>query len=432
MLNSTRYGLKAAAAASRVQPLATNVAYNSARMYSARLDPWASKNDSLVNIGTRKIFNEEHDQFREMARKFFETEIKPNHNSYEENGIVPREAWLKAGELGLLSVNCPEEYGGVGADRKMMTIVWEEQAYALCSAPGFNLHSDITMPYINKYGTEYQKEKYLPKMCTGEIIGALGMTEPHAGSDFANIKTTGKKVDGGWIVNGSKVFITNGQNADVIVTCVNTNPGKGAHGMSLMLVDGDMKGFERGKNLKKLGLKGQDTSELFFNDVFVPDNQVLGGVNEGFYRVMEELPQERLMIGVIALSGAEAIFEITRDYLKERQAFGGSLLQKQQTIRHKMAEMKTELAVGRAFADNCIEAHNEGTLDASTASMAKYYLSDLQGKVVDQCLQFHGGWGFMWEYPVARAYADARVQRIYGGTTEIMKELIARDVAGSK
>jgi len=366
-----------------------------------------------------------------MSRNFFVNEIMPHHDKYEADGIVPREAWLKAGELGLLSVNCPEEYGGVGADKLMMAVAWEEQAYALCSAPGFNLHADITIPYIVKYGTEAQKQKFVPKMCTGEWIGALAMTEPHAGSDFANIKTQGKKVDGGWVVNGSKVFITNGQNADVCVTCVNTNPGKGAHGMSLMLVERGMQGFERGKNLKKLGLKGQDTSELFFNDVFVPDENVLGGVNEGFYRVMEELPQERLMIGAICLAGAEAIFEETRKYLKERQAFGGPLI-KQQTIRHKMAEMKTELAVGRAFADNCIVRHDEGALDAAGASMAKYYLSDLQGKVVDQCLQFWGGWGYMMEYPVAKAYADARVQRIYGGSNEVLKELIARDVTGSK
>lgn len=411
-------------------PVVFCAAKQTTRLYSERLDSWASKSDNLLQIGSRRIFNEDHDAFREMCRNFFENEIKPNHDAYEAAGIVPRDAWLKAGELGLLSVNCPEEYGGVGADKKMMAIAWEEQAYALCSAPGFNLHADITIPYIIKYGTEEQKKKFVPKMCTGEWIGALAMTEPSAGSDFANIRTQGKKVDGGWIVNGSKVFITNGQNADVIITCVNTNPGKGAHGMSLMLVEGDMKGFEKGKNLKKLGLKGQDTSELFYNDVFVPDENVLGGVNQGFYRVMEELPQERVMIGIIALSTAESIFEITRDYVKERQAFGGPLI-KQQTMRHKMAEMKTELAVGRAFADNCIESHNNGTLDASTASMAKYYLSDLQGKVIDQCLQFHGGYGFMSEYPVSRAYADARVQRIYGGTNEIMKELIARDVAGS-
>lgn len=401
------------------------------RMYSARLDPWASKNDNLTAIGTRSIFNEEHDQFREMCRKFLETEIKPNHDSYEANGIVPREAWLKAGELGLLAINCPEEYGGVGADKKMMVIMWEELSYALTTAPGFMLHSDITIPYINKYGTDQQKEKFLPKMATGECIGALAMTEPHAGSDFANIKTSGKKVDGGWLVNGSKVFITNGQNADVIITCVNTNPGKGAHGMSLMLVEADMEGFERGRNLRKVGLKGQDTSELFFNDVFVPDENVLGGVNEGFYRVMEELPQERLMIGIGSISAAEAIFEITRTYLKERQAFGGPLL-KQQTIRHKMAEMKTSLAVGRAFADNCIERHNEGALDAATASMAKYYLSDMQGQVIDQCVQLHGGYGFMLEYPVAKAWCDARVQRIYGGSNDVMKEIIARDIAGKK
>eukprot|EP00123_Amoebidium_parasiticum_P013552 comp22022_c0_seq2/m.31930 comp22022_c0_seq2/g.31930 ORF comp22022_c0_seq2/g.31930 comp22022_c0_seq2/m.31930 type:complete len:435 (-) comp22022_c0_seq2:403-1707(-) len=384
--------------------------------------------DSLLALGTRRIFNEEHDMFRETARKYFEEKVRPFHAKWEQEGQVSRDCWLQAGELGLLGCNTSEKYGGIGTDILYSAIVWEEQAYSGLTGPGFALHSDIVMPYIENYGTDEQRMKFLPKMTTGECIGAIAMTEPAAGSDLAGMKTTATpQSDGTFVINGSKVFITNGQMADCVIVCAKTAPEKGPHGITLFLVERGMPGFERGKNLKKMGMKAQDTSELFFDNLVVGPDAVLGKVNHGFYYLMQELPQERLLIADMAVAAAEAYYEWTRSYVKERKAFGKTL-SSLQTIRHTLAEMKTEVSVGRAFIDQCIELHKEKRLTTATASMAKYWGTDLQNKIADQGVQLHGGWGYMTEYPICRGYIDARVQRIYGGSNEIMKELIARDI----
>jgi len=320
-----------------------------------------------------------------------------------------------------------EQYGGSGGDVLFANIVWEELAYANCSGPGFSLHSDIVCPYILHYGTEEQKARILPKLCSGEWIGAIAMSEPAAGSDLAGVKSQAVKKGDKYILNGSKTFITNGQMSDVVIVVAKTDPSKGAHGVSLFLVERGMPGFERGRNLKKMGLKAQDTSELFFDNVELPATALLGEENKGFYYLMQELPQERLLIAGIAVANAEAMFEITRTYVKDRHAFGKPLLNNQ-VIRHQLADAKTDLAVGRAFYDQCLELHNEKRLDSATASMVKMWMSDLQSKTADLCVQLHGGYGYCWETEVCKAYVDARVQRIYGGTNEIMKELIARDL----
>lgn len=391
--------------------------------------PDNSKTDTLLDIGTRQIFNQEHDMFRTMARKFFDDEVKPFHADWEKMGMVSRDVWLKAGELGLLGSATSEAYGGAGCDARYAAIVWEEQAYSLCTGPGFSLHSDIVMPYIEHIGSEAQKKEILPKMASGEWIGAIAMTEPAAGSDLVGMKTVAKEqADGTFLMNGSKVFITNGQMADVLIVCAKTAPEKGPHGISLFLVREGMKGFERGKNLSKMGMKAQDTSELFFDNVRLTKDDLLGELNHGFYYLMKELPQERLLIADMGVAAAEAVFEITRTYMKERQAFGKPLMANQ-VLRHKMAELKTDIVLGRVFMDHCIEKLAENKLDTSTASMAKYWGTELQHKVADECVQLHGGWGYMSEYPVCRAFLDGRVQKIYGGTNEIMKELISRDIS---
>jgi len=392
---------------------------------SARLNP--AQAEKLNAIGTRDIFDSEHDQFRELCRSFFQNEVVPFHSEWEKAGEVSREVWLKAGELGLLSCMVPEQYGGLGLDCKFPAIVWEEQSYSGCTGPGFAMHSDIVAPYITNYGTEEQKERMLPKLVSGEWIGALAMTEPSAGSDFANIKTVAVEDGDDYIINGSKVFITNGWMCDVVIVCAKTNPAKGAHGVSLFLVEEGMEGFKKGNKLQKLGMKAQDTCELFFEDLRVPKSAMLGPKDKGFYCVMQELPQERLLIADMAIASAEAVFEWSRDYANERKAFKGTLGDLQ-TMKHKLAEMKTECVVGRAFVDQCIELHSQHKLDSSMASMAKYWCSDLQSSIADRGVQIHGGWGYMWEYPVCRAYADARVQSIYGGANEIMKELISRQI----
>jgi len=389
--------------------------------------------DDLRAFGTRPIFNEDHDMFREMCRKWWENECVPHHAQWEKDGQVSRELWESAGQHGMLAMTTPEEYGGTGGSILDAAIMWEEQSYTGCTGPGFAIHSDICAPYIVNYGTEEQKHEWLPKICSGEAIAALGMTEPHAGSDVQGIKTTATLDGDEWVINGSKVFITNGQMCDVLVLCAKTDPdaARAAHGMSLILVDTSLPGFQKGKNLEKVGMKAQDTSELFFDNVRVPKSAVLGGeggLNRGFPMMMQELPQERLLIAGMGVAAAEACFEWTREYVKERKAFGTTLLKGCQTIRHKLAELKTEIAVSRAFYDQCLELHYHGKLSTEMASMAKYYCTDLQNKGATECVQLHGGWGYMTEYPVARAFIDARVQPIYGGANEIMKELIARSL----
>lgn len=396
-----------------------------------RLQP--AQAGTLYDVGVRSIFNQDHDLFRENARKFFQAEVAPNIERWEEQGNVDREIWEKAGEQGLLGVAISEEKGGIGADILHSAIVWEEQAYVADAGCGFPLHSEIVMPYIANYGTPEQIEKFIPAMTAGKKIGAIAMTEPGAGSDLQGVRTNVVKDGDDYILNGSKTFITNGYMADVvIVVAISNREAKSpAHGISLFLVEEGMAGFKKGRKLKKLGLKAQDTAELFFEDVRLPKSALLGKENHGFYYLMQELPQERLLIADGAISASEWAFETARNYVCERKAFGKTI-SALQTVQHKLAEIKTEICIGRAFFDECLLAHSQGGLDTERASMAKYWLTDLQNSVMDRCLQLHGGWGYMWEYPIAKAYANARVQPIYGGSNEIMKELIARNIVSRK
>ncbi|QHE76392.1 acyl-CoA dehydrogenase family protein [Hydrogenophaga sp. PBL-H3] len=377
----------------------------------------------------RTLFNADHEAFRDSFRKFVEKEIAPHHEAWEEQGYVDRAVWSKAGDNGFLCMTLPEAYGGSEADKLYSVVQMEEIARTGFSGIGFGLHSEIVAPYILHYGTEAQKQKYLPKLATGEMVGAIAMSEPAAGSDLQGVKSTAiKQADGSYLLNGSKTFITNGWHADLVIVVAKTDPSAGAKGTSLLLVERGMPGFEKGKRLKKLGMKAQDTSELFFDNVKVPAENLLGGAaheNRGFVCLMEQLPWERLQIAIGAVAAAQAAIDWTVQYTKDRKVFGQPVAAFQNT-RYKLAELQTEVQVARVFVDKCCELVSVDQLDTATASMAKYWCSDLQCKVMDECLQLHGGYGYMWEYPITRAYADARVQRIYGGTNEIMKEVISR------
>lgn len=377
----------------------------------------------------RTLFNHDHETFRDSFRRFCKQEIEPFHADWEEQGYVDREVWRKAGENGFLGMTLPEEYGGAGADRLYSVAQMEELSAGGFSGIGFGLHNEIVAPYILHYGTEAQKRHYLPRMASGELVGAIAMSEPGAGSDLQGVKTTALlQPDGSYLLNGSKTFITNGWHADLVIVVAKTDPAAGAKGTSLLLVERGMPGFEKGKRLKKLGMKAQDTSELFFDNVRVPAENVLGGaaqLNRGFICLMEQLPWERLQIAIGAVAAGQAAIDWTLAYVKERKVFGQPVASYQNT-RYTLAELQTEVQVARVFVDKCIELLQAGQLDTATASMAKYWCSDLQCKVMDECVQLHGGYGYMWEYPITRAYADARVQRIYGGTNEIMKEVITR------
>ena len=373
----------------------------------------------------RTLFNGDHEIFRGTVRRFVDNEIAPFHAEWEKDGKISREAWTKAGKLGLLCASVPEEYGGGGVDRTFSIILMEELARAGASGPGFGLHSEIVAPYINRYGSPEQKEKYLPKMAKGEIIGAIAMTEPGAGSDLQAVRTTAIKDGNELVINGSKTFITNGAMADVVIVVCKTDPEAGARGTSLVLVGADTEGFRKGRNLEKIGMKAQDTSELFFNEARVPMTNMLGEEGKGFVYLMQELAWERLQVAVSAVASMEAALEWTIDYAKERMAFGEPIINLQNT-QFKLAEAKTEVTVARTFVDKLISLMLEDKLDAETAAMAKWWTSDLQNKVIDECLQLHGGYGYMWEFPIARAWADARVQRIYAGSNEIMKVIIGR------
>jgi len=375
----------------------------------------------------RTLFSPEHETFRDSVRRFMQEEVVPHDERWQEQGYVDREVWTKAGANGFLCCSMPEEYGGAGADRLYSVVLMEEQARANNSSLGWGLHSEIVAPYLLRYGSDALKKKYLPKMAAGDMIGAIAMSEPGAGSDLQAVKTTAQKKGDRYVVNGSKTFITNGWHCDLVIVVAKTDPAKGAKGTSLVVVDTSMKGFTKGKRLKKLGLKGQDTAELFFDNVEVPAENLLGQENNGFIYLMQELPWERMQIAIGAIAKAEAAVEWTKAYVTERKAFGKPIASFQNT-RFKLAELATEVQVARVFVDRCMELLLAGTLDTATASMAKYWVSDLECKVIDECLQLHGGYGFMWEFPIARAYADARVQRIYGGTNEIMKEVISRSM----
>ena len=371
--------------------------------------------------------DEELDIFSDAVGQFFEKECAPHVQAWRKAGIVPREIWTKAGEMGLLGASVPEEYGGAGGDFRHEAIIIEQQQWKGIDGFGITLHNAIIAPYITAYGTEEQKRRWLPKICSGEIVTAIAMTEPGAGSDLQNIKTTAKKDGNGYIVNGSKTFISNGQTANLILVCAKTDPSQGAKGISIIAVETeDAEGFERGRNLEKVGQHAADTSELFFNDVKVPASNLLGDEEgKGFIQLMQKLPQERHVIGLQGVGMIERALHETVEYVKGRKAFGGTIFDFQNT-QFKLAEVKTEATVAKVFADHCTELLLKGELDAATASMSKYWISDLQCRIVDECLQLHGGFGYMDEYPIAQMYADARVQRIYGGANEVMKMLIAR------
>ncbi len=377
----------------------------------------------------RTLFTPDHEAFRDSFRRFLAKEAVPHHDAWEEQGYVDRELWRKAGANSFLCMSMPEAFGGSDADKLYGAIQMEEISRASVSGIGFTLHSEIVAPYILHYGTEAQKAKYLPLLASGEMVGAIAMSEPAAGSDLQGVKTTAiKQSDGSYLLNGSKTFITNGWHADLVVVVAKTNPTAGAKGTSLLLVERGMPGFDKGKRLKKLGLKAQDTSELFFNNVHVPAENLLGGEameNRGFICLMEQLPWERLQIAIQGNAACQAAIDWTVAYVKDRKVFGQSVASFQNT-RYKLAELQSQVQIAQVFIDKCLELLMLDKLDTATASMAKYWCTDLQGKVMDECVQLFGGYGYMWEYPITRAFADARVQRIYGGTNEIMKEVISR------
>ncbi|MDO8268296.1 MAG: acyl-CoA dehydrogenase family protein [Moraxellaceae bacterium] len=375
----------------------------------------------------RSIFNSDHEAFRDMVVKFLEKEAVPFHAQWEENGQIDRALWNKAGEQGLLCPCLPEEFGGVGADYLYSAIVMEEISRLGLTGIGFGLHTDIVAPYIEHYGSEAMKQKYLPKMITGEMVGAIAMTEPGAGSDLQGVRTTAVRDGDHYVINGSKTFITNGQHAEIVIVVAKTDPSAGAKGTSLIIVEAGTPGFTKGRNLHKVGMKAQDTSELFFQDVRVPVGNCIGQEGMGFIYLMQELPQERLGIAVNGIAMAEGALKLTIDYVKERKAFGKHIADFQNT-QFKLAELHSRVMQGRVFVDRCLELHLDKKLDVPTAAAAKYMITDLQCEVIDECVQLHGGYGYMWEYPIARMWADARVQRIYGGTNEIMKTIISRAV----
>ncbi|XVQ12717.1 acyl-CoA dehydrogenase family protein [Spirillospora sp. CA-255316] len=376
----------------------------------------------------REIFTEEHEAFRDMVRSFIAKEITPYHEQWERDGIVSREVWLAAGRQGLLGIEVPEEYGGGGnPDYRYYVVLNEEFARANVSGPGFSVHNDINGAYLLKLANEEQKRRWLPGYCSGEIITGIAMTEPAAGSDLQGIKTTAVKDGDDYVLNGSKTFISNGILSDLVIVVAKTDPSAGARGVSLLAVERGMKGFERGRNLDKVGMHAQDTAELFFDNVRVPKTNLLGEEGMGFIYLMQNLARERLSIGVTAQAGAEVAFEQTLEYCKTREAFGRPI-GKFQHNRFTLAEMKTELTVTRSFTDECIAKESRGELSAEEAAMLKYWNTELLKRVVDRCVQLHGGYGYMTEYPIAKAYQDVRIQTIFGGTTEIMKEIIGRSL----
>lgn len=375
----------------------------------------------------RTLFDSDHRIFRDSVARFLKSEAEPFHRQWEKEGQVSREVWHSAGEQGFLAPTVPEAYGGSGADFRYNAIVVEEVARLGLTGLGWSLHSDIGVPYLINYGSEEQKKKYLPRCVNGECIVAIAMTEPGGGSDLQSVRTTAVRDGNDYVINGSKTFITNGVMADLVIVVAKTDPALGSKGISLFLVDSDTEGFTRGRNLEKLGLKAQDTAELFFQDARVPAEALLGAEGRGFACLMQDLPQERLSVSVAAVAVAESILLQTIEYVSQRRAFG-QLVAEFQNTQFKLAEMSAEVTAVRVFCDKCLELHLAGSLDTAMAARLKLLATEIQGRVIDECLQLHGGYGYMWEYPVARAYADARVQRIYAGSNEIMKLIIARDL----
>ena len=382
----------------------------------------------LHNMLPRNLFNAEHEAFRETVRKFYAKEVVPNIEKYEQQQHVDRELWNKAGTMGLLCATMPEAYGGSGVDRLYSMILIEEQAYAMDSSTGFSLHSDIVANYINNFGNEAQKHYWLTRMASGETVTAIAMTEPGTGSDLQAVRTTAVLDGDDYIINGSKIFITNGYLCDMaVVVCKTGDTDKGSANLSLIIVEADRVGFSKGKPLNKIGMKGQDTCELFFDHVRVPKENLLGMEGMGFMMLMKELAWERMLVAIICQAGAEAALAHTVQYTKERKAFGKTVSSFQNT-RFKLAELRTEIDFCRAYLDRCMQLQLEESLGIDAAAAAKYKISEMFSKVVDECLQLHGGYGYMLEYPIARAYLDNRANRIYAGTNEIMKELISRSL----
>jgi acyl-CoA dehydrogenase len=382
---------------------------------------------AVLNIPTPAWMSEDLALLADSAQKFFARECAPFYDEWEKRGSVGRETWEKAGTAGLLGASVPEEYGGAGGTFAHDAVITYQANLAGIDAFGAPLHNAIVIPYVLHYGSDEQKRAWLPKLCSGELIGAIAMTEPSGGSDLQAVKTSAVRDGNHYRINGSKTFITNGQLANFIVTVAKTDPKQGAKGISLFAVETDLvEGFRRGRNLDKIGLKANDTSELFFDDVRVPASALIGPEEgQGFYQLMDQLPQERLLIAVYAMARIERALGVTIDYVKGRKAFGKAISDFQNT-QFELAECKTEATIAKVFVDHCIERHLRKDLDTATASMAKYWLTDLQCNIIDRCLQLHGGYGFMNEYPIARMFRDARVERIYGGTNEIMKVVIAR------
>lgn len=378
----------------------------------------------------RDIFDADHDAFRDLARTFIAKEITPFHEQWEEEGQVSREVWQAAGKTGLLGMSVPAELGGGGVDDfRYNAILTEELAVAGASGIGFPLHNDVVEPYLLRLATDEQKQRWMPRFCAGELITAIAMTEPGTGSDLQGIATTARRDGDDWILNGSKTFITNGIMADLVIVVAKTDAEAGSHGFSLLVVERGMPGFDRGRRLKKVGMKAQDTAELSFTDVRVPAANVLGEIGSGLIYLFQNLAQERLSIAVGSTAGAEAAVAMTLQYTKERKAFGRRVIDFQNS-RFALAEMSTEVSVTRAFVDRCISEHVAGKLSVDDAAKAKWWASDMLKRIVDRGVQLHGGYGYMLEYPIARAYLDARVQSIFGGTNEIMKEIIGRGMAG--
>jgi alkylation response protein AidB-like acyl-CoA dehydrogenase len=377
---------------------------------------------------TPSIHEQEHEDFRRTVRSFLEKEVVPFHEQWEKDGQVDREVWRKAGEQGLLCFDVEEEYGGPGIqDFRYNMVVSDEIGRVGASGLGFPVHTDIIVPYISQLGTPEQKQRWLPGLVSGELISAIAMTEPGAGSDLQGIKTTAVDKGDHYVLNGSKTFISNGILSDLVIVVARTNPDAGHQGISLLVVERGMEGFERGRNLDKMGLKAQDTAELFFDNVVVPKENLLGEEGSGFISLMVNLPQERISIAAIAVAACEHVLALSLDYAKEREAFGKPI-GKFQHNRFLLAEMATEVHIARVFLNDCVLRLNEGTADTSLASMAKWWTTELQKKLVDQGVQLHGGYGYMMEYPIAKAYVDSRIQTIYGGTTEIQKEIIGRSL----
>ncbi|MDI9931160.1 acyl-CoA dehydrogenase family protein [Rhodococcus sp. IEGM 1354] len=374
----------------------------------------------------RTLFEPEHELFRESYRKFLEQHVAPNHAKWEEQNLVDRDVWVEAGKQGFLGTAAPEEFGGGGVkDFRYNAIVTEETTRGGYSGIGFTLHNDVVAPYFIELANDEQKQRWLPGFCSGELISAIAMTEPGTGSDLQGIKTKAVRDGDDWVLNGSKTFITNGINADLVIVVACTDPEKGAQGFSLLVVERGMPGFERGRNLDKIGMKAQDTAELSFTDVRVPAANLLGEEGMGFIYLMQNLPQERLSIAVVAAAAMESALEMTIQYCRDRKAFGKSI-GKFQNTRFVLAELATETTATRIMVDKFIELLNDGKLTVQEAAMAKWWTTENQVKLIDRCLQLHGGYGYMKEYPIAKAYMDSRVQTIYGGTTEIMKEIIGR------